>query len=52
MNNNDSHNVPGDEVKYRPGLIESKWQKKWDDTSLYRTEDGRSKPFSYDHTSN
>ena len=39
MNNNDSHNVPGDEVKYRPGLIESKWQKKWDATSLYRTED-------------
>ena len=39
MNNNDSHNAPGDEVKYRPGIIESKWQKKWADTSLYRTED-------------
>jgi len=39
MNNKDSYNISGDEVKYRPGIIESKWQEKWDATSLYRTED-------------
>ena len=39
MNNNKSSTPFDNEIKYQPDIIESKWQKKWEATGLYRTED-------------